>query len=272
VTTSSTAGHDRAGLEVPAVFAILVGGAVLRYWLSTAIPFDSDELEMLFESQVRNRGVRVPFIMFNGISLLMFYLVVRRSLGIAAAFAALLLVQTNLAFQDMALRINWPSVGILVGMLALAYWRHTWPPFRLGGSASLALSILAALLAVRGLYLGVTLPAQLGTIERESAGDADALYASLLACGGGEITSLDRLRDCHLAWTDGRSLSQQEALLHHAQTLEPHTFAADAESLSNRDHTGDRAIFDHAAAAFFIVADDEAETIARRVIGSPPTR
>ncbi len=243
---------------------------MLRYWLSTAVPFDSSELQMLSDAQARNRGVRVPFIMFNGISLLMFYLVVRRSLGVAAAFALLLLVQTNLAFQSLALRINWLSVGILVGMLALAYWRHTWPPFRVARNISIALWVLAGLLAVRGLYLGVTLPAQLVTIQRETAGDADAFYASLLACGGSDTTSLARLRSCRLAWPERRSLAQQEALLLHAQALRTRAYALDASGLASDDDTGGRAVYDHAAVAFFIVTDDETETIAKRIIGPPP--
>lgn len=262
--------RDRTGLEIPAVFAILVGGAVLRYSLSTAVPFNASELEALFEARVRGGGVRVPFIMFNGISLLMFYLVVRRSLGVAAAFALLLLLQTSITFQSQALRFNWFSAVIMIGMLIFAYWRFTLPPWRPPRNVSLALATLAVLLAARGLYLGATLPARLDTIRQETAGDANALYASLVACGGGDVTPLETLRDCQFVWPAGRSLEQQEALLLHAQTLSTGAFAFDeCGSLAEYD-AKHRAVFDYDAAAFFIVADGEMEAIAKRVIGPVP--
>ncbi|MCP5042458.1 MAG: hypothetical protein GY944_15645 [bacterium] len=262
--------HDTTLLEIPAVFAILVTGAVLRYWLSTAVPFDASEFEALFGAGVRGAGVRVPFIMFNGISLLMFYLIVRRSAGVAAAIALLLAVQTSLAFQEQALRLRWPSVAIMIGMLVLTYWRHTLPGWRAPRAAAVALSLLAAMLAMRVLYLGVTLPTRLEEIRRETTGDAAALYASLVACGGGESSSLETLRGCKLVWPTTRSLEQQEALLFHQQTLSTRTSAYYADGpLAEQDPTS-VAVFDFDAAAFFIVADREMEAIARRVVGPVP--
>jgi hypothetical protein len=65
--------RNRLSVEIPALVAVLVGGAVLFYWLSTAIPFDASEFALLSEASVRDHGVRVPFIMFNGLSLFALY-------------------------------------------------------------------------------------------------------------------------------------------------------------------------------------------------------
>lgn len=259
--------RDWVGLEIPAVFAILVGGAVLRYWLSTVVPFDASELALLFEASMRDRGGRVPFIMFNGVALLMFYLVVRRSAGVAVAFALLLGLQTSISFQGMALRIRWSSAGILLFMLALAYWRHTRPARRAPSVVAVASSILAVLLGARGIYLGVTLPARLDVIRRETTGDVEALYASLVACGGGDVTRLETLRDCELSWPTQRSLDQQEALLRHAQALSSRASVFDGSGpVPQREHSH-VGIFDRSAGAFFVVAEGEMEAIAKEIVG-----
>ena len=78
-----------SGLEIPALFAVLMGGAVIRYWLSTVIPFDASEFEALTEAQVRSRSVRGIFVMVNGLALLALYLILRRSAGVAETRRAL---------------------------------------------------------------------------------------------------------------------------------------------------------------------------------------
>ncbi len=82
--------RNQLSIEIPALVAVLVGGAVLRYWLSTAIPFDASEFAALSEASVRDHGLRVPFIMFNGLSLFALYLLMRRAAGVQTAFALLL--------------------------------------------------------------------------------------------------------------------------------------------------------------------------------------
>ena len=79
--------RDWIWLEVLALLSVLVAGAGLRYWLSTAIPLDASEFAALSRASVRDHGMRVPFIMCNGASLFALYLLVRRAAGIEAAFA-----------------------------------------------------------------------------------------------------------------------------------------------------------------------------------------
>jgi len=122
--------RDWSWLEIPLIFGVLVGGAFLRYWISTALPFDASEFSALSEASVRTHAVRIPFIMFNGMSLFMLYIIARRSAGVLAAFALLLLLQTSVPFQEYALRIRWSDALIFIAMTALAYLRFSWPPWR----------------------------------------------------------------------------------------------------------------------------------------------
>ncbi len=260
--------RDWIGFEIPVVFAVLMGGAVLRYWLSTAVPFDASEFTALSGASMRGRGVRVPFIMFSGISLLMFYLLVRRSAGVAVALVLLLAVQTSVGFQELALRIRWTSFGIMVCMLAVAYWRHTLPAQRAPRAVTTASSVLAVLLAVWGAYLGFTLPARLEAIRHETTGDVEGLHASLVACGGGDVTPLDTLRDCPLSWPSQRSLDQQEAQLLHAQNLSKDVSVFDGSAPPPERDTPHVGIFDRSAAVFFVVAAGEPAVIAQRIVGS----
>jgi hypothetical protein len=260
--------RNASGLEIPALFAVLVGGAVLRYWLSTVVPFDAREFAMLSEAQVRTHGVRGIFIMINGMSLLALYLFVRRSLGIAAAFMILLLLQASLTFQVEALRIRWARVPILVAGIPLAWWRLTRPAGRLPGWLSTAAAVVAALLATRELYLMVTLIPRLDAIRSETRADSEALHRSLVACGGGLETRLEDLRGCELAWPTSRSLAQQEALLAHAQMLgDQARMVAEKADLTQMGEVQQVAIFDREGAAFLLVEPGETVRTAMRVLG-----
>jgi hypothetical protein len=256
--------RDWFWLEVLALLAVLVSGAGLRYALSTALPYDAWELSALADARVADHSLRVPFIMINGASLMAFYLIVRRSAGVPAAFAALLLVQTSLSFQNQALRIRWAASGILPLMVGFAIWRFTRPHRRLPAGVSRALMVVIALLALRGAHLGFTLPTRVTTIKAETTADPAPLYASLIACGGGVATSVDRLRVCALEWPEQRGLAQQEALFEHASRLGGAVFsAANAESLA--EGPGERiAVFDAAGVGFLVAsAGSEAETAER---------
>ena len=263
--------RDGYGLEVLLLVSVLVGGAGLRYWLSTALPFDASELAALADATAPDRSLRVPFIMLNGASLFALYLLVRRSAGAPAALAVLLLLQTSLGFQEQALRIRWLAAPLLIAMFLVTTWRHTRPPGRAPAWAARGLAVLAGLLALRGLYVGATLPARLETLRRESAADPGLLFASVERCGGGVVTALERLRGCPLAWPDGRSLDQQEALLEHLQRLGGDAAPLDGPAALEGVEPSQVAVFDPAAVALLAVAPGAtAETAERVVRGAAP--
>jgi hypothetical protein len=261
-------------LEVAALFAVLVGGAALRYWLSTAIPFDAAEFATLSGSTTVEHSVRTLFVMFSGLSLMLVYLFVRRSAGVPAAFAALLLLQTSLGFQEWALRIRGVTIAIPMVLGALTWWRHTLPPWRVPQPVARVLLIVTLLLGIRGLALCVSLPERVMKIRSETAADSQALYASLTACGGGVVTPLAVLRNCRLDWPSHRSLTQQEALLNHAQLLKGAVLLRDGDDPLPGPGDTRVAIFDREGAGLFVVAEGAESEIALRVMGlaakSPP--
>jgi len=261
--------RDWFWLEVLTLLAVLVSGAGLRYWLSTALPYDGWELSALADARVRDHSLRVPFIMINGASLMAFYLIVRRSAGVPAAFAALLLLQTSLLFQNQALRIRWVAAAILPAMVGLALWRFTRPHRRLPQRFSQALIALALLLALRGAYLGLTLPARVQAIKLETTANPAALFDSLRACGGGVVTPLEQLRGCSLAWPEQRSLAQQEALFEHASRLGSGvTTLADAEPVPEPTGQERVAVFDVAGVGFLVTTHGSQAETAERVARS----
>jgi hypothetical protein len=260
--------RDWFTVEVVALFVTLASGAALRYWLSTAIPFDAAELDRLSEATTRHHGVRALFIMFNGLSLFAVYLFARRSAGVPAAFAVLLLLQTSVTFQEAALRVRAASIALPIVLGALTYWRYTRPPRRAPRPVARACLVVAVLLGVRGITLGITLPGRLAEIRAASVADSRALYASIAACGGGVVTPLERLAGCALAWPAGRSLAQQEALLVHAQQLPEATPLLDAGDALPRGDTPQVAVFDEDGVALFVVARGEMVDTALRVVGA----
>lgn len=262
--------RDWFWLEVLALLVVLVSGAALRYWLSTALPFDAAELEALAEASVRDRGMRVPFIMFNGASLFALYLLLRHCAGPPAAFTGLLLLQTSLTFQQQALRIRWTALVILVVVVALTLWSFSRPAWRPPRPAARALAVLALGLALRGLAIGAGLPARLVEIRRDSAADPARLYQSLRTCGGGEITPLDRIRACDLAWPERRSLAQQEALLRHAQRLGRIATAVDGSRPPPSGDGPEVAVLDRTAVALFAVEPGQALATTLQVVRAKP--
>lgn len=247
------ASPDGLPLELLALIAILVGGAVFRYWLSTVLPFDAAELELLSEVNHRDHAMRAPFIMLNGASLFSLYLLIRRSAGPEAALAGLLLLQASVDFQEQALRIRWLAAPILVSMVALTYWRLMQPGRQAPRTLARGLLLLAALLGVRGLYLGATLPARMDAIRTSVTTDPEILFASVVACGGDIITPLERLTTCELAWPERRSLEQQEALLEHAQFLGTDAIYRDGNIPVRADGPQQLAVFDPAGVGFLAI-------------------
>ena len=260
------ASRDWLWLEVLALLFVLVAGAGLRYWLSTAVPFDASEFAALSRAAVRDHGMRVPFIMVNGASLFAFYLLMRRAAGVEAAFALLLLLQTSPTFQEHALRIRLGSLAFLPILAGLALWRYGRPPGQIPSVAARALLVVALLLGVRGIHLGLTLPARLDAIRQATAADPEALHASLVACGGGAITPLPQLRGCQLAWPPSRSLAQQEALLLHAQRLGADAVAIDGRQPLPPADEGLVAVFDRSGVALFAVAEGPMVATASRIV------
>ena len=259
--------RDWSWLEVPLLFGVLVAGAFARYWLSTAVPFDAGELEALWRANVRTHAVRIPFMMFSGLGLFALYILVRRSAGVPAAFALIFLLQTSVAFQEQALRMRWSTVVAFVVIAVLTYLRFSWPAWRPPRRVSLALVVLAVLLAGRGVWLLVTLSDRLDSIRGAVVADSASLHASLVACGGGVLTPAERLADCTIAWPSGRSLAQQEALLGHEQILSRHARLLDGPDFVLDDVATRVAVYDAKGAALFVVAEGEMVATARRVLG-----
>jgi hypothetical protein len=238
--------------EVAALAAVLVAGAGLRFWLSTATPFDAHELAILTEANNPGRGLRVPALMFNGGSLLALYLLVRRSAGVPAAFAVLLLLQTSLTFQDLALRLrlaSFPLAFVLGGLTALR-WR--FPAASLPSGVGRALAALAAVLALRGAWLGATLPSRLTAMHAAAAADPVALGAAFARCGDPWAVPIETFRTCGPGWAASRSLDQQEALMNHRLRLGAEaTAVATPGELPAED--GLVVVFDPAGAGYLVV-------------------
>jgi hypothetical protein len=259
--------RDWAWLEIPLLVGVLVGGAVLRYWLSTVVPFDAAEMEGLSEASVRSHAVRTPFIMFNGLSLFMFYIIARRSAGVPAAFALIFLLQTSIPFQQQALRIRWSSVAVFVVLTAAAYVRMSWPAWRPSRRVDIGLMVIIAVFAARGVQLVVTLPGRLDSIRESTFADSSTFYDSLVECGGSRVTPLEVLTRCELDWPAGRSLQQQEALLVHSQNLSGHATLLDGPGpVPAVDHSH-VAVFDAEGVGLFVVAEGEMVATTQRVLG-----
>lgn len=264
--------RDHVWLELVTLGAILVAGAVFRFWMSTALPFDDAEMAALAEAMSPSHGLRVPFIMLNGVSLFALYLIVRRSAGPPAALVALLTLQTSVWFQTHALRIEWVAVAVLFTMLALAAVRLSRPPWRLPSQTSPWLLALVALLLLRGAWLGATLPDRLDHLRTDLAADPGPLLASLEACGGGSIMSLEALWGCDVAWPETRSLLQQSALLDHRRLLGTHGVALDGRLPLPQGEGGWTVVFDRDGAGLLAVPDGPAVEAARRAVQAEITR
>jgi hypothetical protein len=258
--------RDWIWLEVLALLCVLVAGAGLRYWLSTAIPLDSSEFAALSQASVRDHGMRVPFIMLNGASLFALYLLVRRAAGIEAAFALLLLLQTSPTFQEHALRIRLWTAAFLPVLVGVTLWRYGRPARHAPIVVARALLVVALLLGLRGVHLGLTLPGRIDAIRQAATADPDALYASLVACGAGAITPLPQLRGCQIAWPPSRSLEQQEALLRHAQRMGANAVVLDGSAPLPRPDEAQVAVFDRSAVALFAVAEGPMVATAARIV------
>ncbi len=146
---------------------VLVLGAAYRYWLGTVLPYDAAELGVLGDAAAFNKGMRVTFVMVNGMSLFLLYVAVRRRMGVSWAFAVLLLLQTSPAFQDWALRIRFEAGAVLVlaiGLALLALFGPKPVPRRprLG-------ALLALVLTAKGAWLGASLPGRMETARTDAA-------------------------------------------------------------------------------------------------------
>lgn len=263
--------RDWSWLEFAFLFCVLGAGAALRYWLSTVTPFSEREMGILVETSVPDHGARGPFIMVNGANLFLLYLLVRRSAGVETAFAVLLALQTSLTFQDLALRIWFPTFLLFPALAVLVYLRFQRPageppPPRLAKT----LVVLAVLMAARGGVLLVTLPWRMESTRTASAADAEALLESLQASGGGPVMPLAAFRTCAFAWPEVRSVAQQERLLDHHHLLGGRAVALFA---GVPDGLPDELIvvFDPAAAAFLAVPRERLE-VARRVVRADAPR
>lgn len=270
------AGGERreAGLglatELLFLVVVLVAGAALRYWLSTNVPFDEPEYGLLRRAANPSAGLRVPCIMLSGASLFLLYVVLRRSVGRAGAFAGLLALQTSVPFQVEAMRFRPVALPvILVVMVALTAWRLYRPPGKLPRAVALVLTAVAILLTARGAWLGATLPARLAALREESRADPDAFRASWLSCGGGPVVRATRLGECRLAWPQRRSLAQQEAGLEHARRVgaAARVVTSAAEVPQDGAHV---LVLDAAAAAALVVPEGALVEIAARILGHGP--
>lgn len=259
-------------LELGALLAVLIAGAVLRYWLSTVVPFDADELSALLEATNPSAGIRVPMIMLNGASLFLLFLLLRRSAGVEVAFFVLLLLQASLTFQYSAMRIRlWPAAALLI-MAVATYARYTHPPKRAPRKLARALGVLALALGLRELYLVVTLPGRLDAIRTASAADPEPLRASLRAAGAGAVTPLERFRQLELDWPKQRSLRQQDLLVQHRLRLGPRAIAIyQAEGLPTPEQPY-TVVYDPEAVAFIAVPNGLELDVALRVLRSAKAR
>lgn len=262
--------RDWSWLEIPLLFGVLVAGAFVRYWLSTVVPFDAGELEILREASVRNHSVRTLFIMFSGLGLFLLYILARRSAGVPAAFALVFLLQTSVGFQEQALRIRGATVVVVIALVVVTYLRFSWPPWRPTRRVGAALVVVTALLAARGAWILVTLPDRMDAIRRAASADGAAFHASLVVCGGGVLTPTARLADCALSWPSARSLDQQTALLLHDQMLYGHATLYEGREPAIRGGSESVAVYDAAGVGLFVVDAAEGLEVAERVLGLAP--
>jgi len=259
--------RDILWIEVSALVGTLVGGAVLRYWLSTVEPFDAAEVAILAQATDPERAMRVPFIMMNGVSLFALYVLVRRSAGVPAAFAATLLLQSSLAFQQEALRVRLAAPLLLFVLVGAAYLRFSRPPWRLPRKFGVALAALSAVLALREAQLLVTLPAYMKELRRSTAADLEPLRQSMRACGAELELPLERLSGCAIAWPRQRSVVQQEALWEHQRRLGKDALAVDrAADIPSARAERHVALLDARGAGFIVVPVGPLEATARRVL------
>ncbi len=252
-------GPDRVLLEIIALLAVLIAGAVLRYWLSTVLPFDAGELAVLLDGHMPGRHLRVPFIMFNGVGLFAGYLFVRRSTGPEGAMATLLLLQASLTFQEQALRIRPVVFVLLPAVVALTVWRLYRPATRLPPVGARICLVVAGVFAVRLLFLGVTLPARMADVRAETTADPADLLASLERCGGDGIVA-SAVDACDIAWPEQIGVAQQEAWLNHRSFLGPRSVTL--PGAAPPDHV---VLFDAAAASLFAVPPDDVDRARRRL-------
>jgi len=258
--------RDWFWVEVVLFVVVLIAGAGARYWLSTVLPFDETELRFLDGAAFPEVEMRVPMIMFAGLGLFFFYVFVRKSAGIPAAFAALLLLQTNLTFQEEVLRLHPRTLVAPVVMAALMAWRLRRPAWRSPPALSRVWIALALLFVARGTWLGAHLPGRLTEVRAQTHADPQALADSLRACGGGEITPLALLRDCELAWPPHRSLRQQELGLQHAARLgeTAHRVTSAADWPESADEQA--VLFDRAGACLLVVPAGAPAKVARETL------
>jgi hypothetical protein len=269
VSGDARATRDWFWVEAALLVATLVGGAALRYWLSTVVPFDAAEVAILETATDPERPMRVPFIMMNGVSLFVLYVVVRRSAGVGAAFAVELALQSSLTFQLEALRVRWVAALVLVGLFALAYVRLTRPAKRLPQRLDTLLFGLALLLALRQLQLLVTLPGRLAEIRSATAGDVMPLSTSLGACGNADELPLERFRQCPIVWPPTRSVEQQESLWDHQRRLGKDARAvAGADDVSADSPAQAVVLLDRRGAGFIVVPEGPLAVTARRVLAT----
>ncbi|MBI3201946.1 MAG: hypothetical protein HYZ29_10415 [Myxococcales bacterium] len=267
-TVSGEQHRDWFWAEAGFLVATLVGGAVLRYWLSTVVPFDAGEVALLAEATDPERPLRVPFIMLNGVSLFVLYVVVRRSAGVGAAFTAELALQSSLSFQLEAMRVRWFAPAVLIALFVAAYFRLMRPGKRLPARLDRGLLGCALVLSVGELYLLATLRTRMADIARETRADAAVLEASFTACGGRGELPLDRFVACPVAWPKARSVEQQEALWEHQRRLGEDALAiagpGDVPPAANHRVT----LFDRDGAGFVVVPEGPLAVTARRMLAT----
>jgi len=267
---SETRQYEWFWLEAGALVATLVGGAVLRYWLSTVTPFDAAEVAVLADATDPERAMRVPFIMMNGVSLFLLYVITRRSAGVAAAFALQLLLQSSPSFQELALRVRLLGPVLFVSLLVCAYLRLSRPAWRLPRAPARVLAVLAVVLAGRELLLLATLPGRLRALRESTRADSTVLARNFDACGDPRELAFERFGRCPISWPELRSVDQQEALWEHQRRLGKDAIAvAAAREIPARLPSSYRALLDREAAGVILVPDGPLLSTARRVLAEP---
>ncbi|MCK6538153.1 MAG: hypothetical protein L6Q84_34700 [Polyangiaceae bacterium] len=265
-TVSGAQQKDWFWIEAGLLVATLVGGAVLRYWLSTVVPFDAGEVALLAEATDPERPLRVPFIMLNGVSLFVLYVVVRRSAGVSAAFAALLALQSSLSFQLEAMRVRWYTPAVLITLFVVAYIRLMRPGGQLPAKINRALIAGALVLGLGELYLLATLPRRMVEIRRESRADPATLVASFTPCATRGELPLARFTECPIAWPKTRSVEQQEALWEHQRRLGGGATAVATAGDLPPVAAGRVVLLDQAGAGFLVVPEGPLLATARRML------